>query len=170
MKATFIRGLGLALTAGLFVFAGAKADLHQSHYFSLAGSWRLNQADSHYPGGYLRLQNETLEVARDDGTILQYTDSGLAPDGIVKSYSVKAYWGANSTLGSDGSEISLWHIGSREFRFIRRAPWDKYQIAAGRWRDEICKIAADGSRLTCVPEAGLQWWRLREVYDKIVGS
>jgi len=168
MKASIASAFGFSLIASLLVFAAAKAD-DDNVYVSFAGDWRLNEAESHYPGGFRRLHDEIIHVQRDDGRVVQYVDSGVLPDGTPSAYGFHSAWNAGPGLASDGSLIAFRHLGPHEFVFRRIYPLDESPInRAGSRRVEYCRYSADGNRLTCEPETEpTRWGVFREVYDRI---
>jgi hypothetical protein len=148
-----------SLIAGLLIFAPENAD-GQSRYFSLAGKWRLNEGESHFPAGLKkRWHNVILNVERDDGRILQYTSSGTQADGTPRSYHLDSNWASVLRQASDGSQFTFTHHGSREFEFNR-------VLAAEDegGRDAICRFSADGAHFTCEWEC--RYGAVREVYDR----
>ena len=51
------------------------------HYMSSAGEWTLNVAETKYPPGFPVIKDHVMQVTKDDGKVLQYTDNFRMGDG-----------------------------------------------------------------------------------------
>jgi hypothetical protein len=74
-----IMKLGTAACAAVIALSGGLA--HAKPYVSSEGEWTLNVAESKYPPAMPVIKDHVMQVTKDDGKTLQYTDNFIIGDG-----------------------------------------------------------------------------------------
>lgn len=155
MRVAISAFIGSAL---LFGAAGAGA----ADYASWQGHWIWNKTESHYPPGFPEIQSHTMDVTRDDGNLLQYTDSfTIGANGPTTVTFDGAYDGKMHKM-SDGQLMAFRHVGKDGYQ-------DHWTSAQGTVGSDRCTFSNDARKLTChgqfTPPKG-QTVRFVEVFDK----
>jgi hypothetical protein len=70
---------GVAACAAIFALSGGLAQAKP--YISSEGEWTLNVAESKYPPAMPVIKEHVMQVTKDDGKVLQYTDNFIIGDG-----------------------------------------------------------------------------------------
>jgi hypothetical protein len=70
---------GVAACAVAVALSGGVAQA--KHYMSSAGEWTLNVDETKYPPGFPVIKDHVMQVTKDDGKVLQYTDNFRMGDG-----------------------------------------------------------------------------------------
>jgi hypothetical protein len=129
-----------ALIAASFVMPGVA--VAETKFVSWQGLWRLNEAKSHYPSGYPVMHDHTIDVTKDDGNILQYTEAGTPDGGPKSTYSFDGAYDGKYYKAGAGQMTAFRHDATDIFH----DHWKSKEGAAGQ---DICSFSADGAHLTC---------------------
>ncbi len=68
-----------AMAVAMLALSGGIA--HAKTYASSQGEWTLNVAQTKYPPGFPVIKDHVMQVTKDDGKVLQYTDNFRMGDG-----------------------------------------------------------------------------------------
>jgi hypothetical protein len=110
-------------------------------YLSWEGKWALNTSTTHYPASIPVTAND-LDVTKDDGNILQYTDTVVVSGKSMNASFDGAYDNKPHDAGG-GATLTYRHISKTKFASVRLA-------ADGSVAERsTCKLSTDGKAYSC---------------------
>ena len=127
----------IAASCGLLIAGIASASAAAASY---EGEWVLNAAESHYPPGVPEIKDHHMTVAKDDGTILKYTDNFIIA-GQENHVSFDGTYGGKPSTTSNGQIMRVYHTKAG-FR-------DKWTAPNGASGTDVCDFSADGNTMKC---------------------
>ncbi len=101
-----------------------------------------------------RLHDDVLTVNWDNGKALQFSETGVLPDGQSRERTFNGVWNGLPVWSSDGEILAFRHLSPSVF--VRHTLHPK--------TDSECRISAGGDTLVC-DSLGLS--NTHEVYDRI---
>jgi hypothetical protein len=129
---------------------------------SWQGEWRLNVAESHYPPGFPPIHDHVMQVMKDDGKALQYTDNFAIGDQPTTHVSYDGAYDGKPYKTSDGQMMAFWHT--------KTGYRDRWTAANGTKGHDRCAYSADGNKMTCqgafLPPGAKKEVTFLEVWDK----
>jgi hypothetical protein len=153
------RKLARMTLAGTLAIAGLA---HGAALFPYEGEWTLNVAESKYPPGFPAIRDHHMQVTKDDGTILQYTDNFQVDDQPPVHVSYDGAYDGKPHKTSDGQMMAVFHT--------KTGYRDQYTAPNGAKGKDKCDFSADGMRMTCygefTPPDAKQPVKFLEIWDK----
>ena len=155
-----IRMIVIAAAAAL-VAAPAMA---AGKYVSLEGKWSLNLDKTHYPDGFPKITKNDMNVTKDDGKALEFTED-LTMDGKDITATWKGAYDGKFYPTSDGQQLAWHHVS-------KMAGGDERKNAQGVTTGKsTCAVSKDEKRLTCHIQAfspnNPKPVKFTEVFDKV---
>jgi len=146
----------VALASFLGITGAALADP------SYVGEWVLNVQESKYPPGFPTITNHHMEVTKDDGTHIAYTDNFTVGNNPPAHSSFDGAYDGKPYKTSDGQMMAYFHTPTG-YR-------DEYTSPNGTKGKDACDFSADKKRMTChgefTPPGATQPVTFLEVWDK----
>lgn len=151
----------LLIGAALASINGAAA---ASKYVSLEGKWSLNVKETHYPAGFPSITKNDMNVTKDDGKVLQFTEN-LTMDGKDITATWDGAYDGKMRPTSDGQQLAWHHVSARTAGDERK---NADGVTTGK---SACSVSADGARLTCRIQAfspkSPKPIKFTEIFDKV---
>jgi hypothetical protein len=126
------------------------------------GEWTLNVAESKYPPGFPEIKDHHMQVTKDDGTHLAYTDNFTIGDQPPSHVSYDGAYDGKPYKTSDGQMMAYFKT--------KTGYRDQYTAPNGTKGKDKCDFSADGKRMTChgqfTPPGAKQPVTFLEVWDK----
>lgn len=96
--------LGAASCAVICLLAsGAQA----AKYVSSEGEWTLNVKETKYPAGFPNIHNHVMQVTKDDGKTLQYTDNFAIGDGPMQHVTLDGAFDGKPHKMTNGQDMMV---------------------------------------------------------------
>lgn len=127
------------IMAATLLLAGAPA--HTADFASWQGLWRINYDRSYYPPSFPALGDHIIAVTRDDGIVLQYTET-VRPGGKDFAYSFDGKWDGSFYEASNHTKLSFAHVAPNEF-------FDRRDFGDGVGGEDRCSFSANRKTVTC---------------------
>ena len=147
---------GIVLAGMIAAAGGAYADPFY------VGEWTLNVAESKYPPGFPNIHDHHMQVTKDDGTHVAYTDNFTVGDQPPAHSSYDGAYDGKPYKTSDGQMMAYFHTATG-YR-------DEYTAPNGTKGKDACDFSADKKRMTChgqfTPPGAAQPVTFLEVWDK----
>lgn len=135
-----------------------------SQYVSLEGKWSLNLNETHYPPGFPSITKNDMNVTKDDGKILQFTEN-LTMDGKDVTSTWDGAYDGKMRPTSDGQQLAWHHVSARTAGDERK---NAEGVTTGK---SACAISADGAHMTCHIQAfsskNPKPIKFVEIFDKV---
>lgn len=153
-----------AIIAGLILASTAIAPTRaaETKYFSWQGQWRISDEGTQYPAGFPTIKDHVTTVAKDDGKILQYTDS-MTIAGQPFSSSYDGTFDGKPSKTSDGHMMWYKHVSANTYV-------DHWTDDKGTVGQDRCTFTPDGAHMNCTgsttPKGGKKV-SYKERWDKI---
>jgi hypothetical protein len=129
--------------------------------YAYEGEWTLNVEKSKYPPGFPEIKDHHMQVTKDDGASLQYTDNFTIGDQATHVSYDGAYDGKPYKT-SDGQMMAYFHT--------KTGYRDQYTAPNGTKGKDSCSFSADGKVMTChgqfTPPNAKEPVKFLEVWDK----
>jgi hypothetical protein len=109
-------------------------------YVSSEGQWHLDLAATHYPAGFDITSND-MNVTKDDGTILQFTETVTFAGKPLTTIFDGAYDGKPHDIGN-GQTLTFRHVSAGTYGIVRHTNGAVAERTS-------CTISADTKTLTC---------------------
>jgi hypothetical protein len=126
------------------------------------GDWKLNTTESKYPPGFPQIHDHVLNVTKDDGKTLQYTDNFAVGDMPPTHVSFDGAYDGKPYKTSDGQMMAYFHT--------KTGYRDQYTAPNGTKGKDKCDFSADGKTMTChgqfTPPGAKTPVKFLEVWDK----
>ncbi len=149
------------LAAGLALLQPAASFAATPHYVSWEGTWHLNKTETRYPAGVMVTDND-LVVTRDDGKILQYSETVTSAGQTTTQTFDAAYDGKPHDVGN-GETMIFKHISATSYSAVRH---DKHGFVLER---SVFVFSHHGRKLTChvwAEQPGGKPLKFDEIFDK----
>jgi len=141
MRKTVILKYGLVAAMLAFAAAAAPAEA-KSKYLSWQGQWALDTAKTHYPTGFPKITRNDMNVTKDDGKILQFTDT-LTMDGKDVTATFDGAFDGKFHPAGDGQEVAYHRVSNKTIGGVRK------NAAGFTTENSACTIADDESKTVC---------------------
>ncbi len=129
----------LIIAAAMLATTSAQAG---SKYMSWQGKWSLDTAKTHYPATFPKITKNDMNVTKDDGKILQFTDT-LTMDGKDVTQSFDGAYDGKFRPTPDGMQVAYHRASPKTVAGIRKAA-DGFIV-----EHSACTFADDGETMTC---------------------
>ncbi|HLG87329.1 MAG TPA: hypothetical protein VKZ79_09050 [Alphaproteobacteria bacterium] len=155
-----IRSIVVASAAALL----AAPALAGGKYVSLEGKWSLNLDKTHYPQGFPKITKNDMNVTKDDGKSLEFTED-LTMDGKDITSSWKGAYDGKFYPTSDGQQLAWHHVS-------KMAAGDERKNGEGDMTGKsTCSVSKDEKTLTCQIQSfspkNPKPVKFTEVFDKV---
>ena len=151
----------IVVATAVFVAAPALAD---AKYVSLEGKWSLDLAKTHYPDGFPKITKNDMNVTKDDGKALEFTED-LTMDGKDITSSWKGAYDGKFYPTSDGQQLAWHHVSKMTGGDERK---NAEGVTTGK---SACTVSKDEKTLTCHIQAfspkSPKPAKFTEVFDKV---
>ena len=97
--------IGAAALVAAFGLSGGFAQAKD--YVSSEGEWTLNVQDSHYPASMPVIKDHVMQVTKDDGKILQYTDNFVIGDGPATHVTLDGAFDGKPHKMTNGQDMTV---------------------------------------------------------------
>ena len=152
----------LALTAAVVSSLALIAGAANAATASYQGEWTLNVAESKYPPGFPPIRDHHMDVTKDDGKVLEYTDNFTIGNQPPTHVSFSGAYDGKPYKTSDGQIMVLFQTPTG-YR-------DEYTALNGTRGKDNCDFSENGMRMTChsqfTPPGGKPPVTFVEVWDK----
>ena len=133
-------------------------------YDSWQGKWALNLAESHYPATFPKITRNDITVTKDDGKVLQFTET-VTMDGKDVTGGYDGAYDGKMRPTSDGQQLAFHHVSAKTIG-------DERKNAAGVTTGKsACTFSDDGKKLTChittFMKPGEKPLKFVEVFDRV---
>lgn len=137
MMRVFLPALTLGILLSTASFAQAKTE-----YVSQAGKWNLDIKESKHASGDPIAAGSIIEVTKDDGKALQFTQSLTSDKGEKLSLTFDGVYGGKQYQMHNGSTMTFKHVSATVYQDAGK------RLDGASWK-ETCSFSADHTKLTC---------------------
>jgi hypothetical protein len=96
---------GAAACAAALLLSGGIAHAKGKGYVSSEGEWTLNVAQTHYPAMMPVIKDHVMQVKKDDGKVIQYTDNFRMGDGPMTHVSLDGTFDGKPHKMTNGQDM-----------------------------------------------------------------
>lgn len=96
--------LGAAACAAICLLAGGA---QAAKYVSSEGEWTLNVKETKYPAGFPNIHDHVMQVTKDDGKVLRYTDNFAIGDGPMQHVTLDGTFDGTSHKMTNGQDMMV---------------------------------------------------------------
>lgn len=130
---------GLVAAAATFVLSTGIAQAKD--YVSSEGEWTLNVAESKYPAAMPVIKDHVMQVTKDDGKTLQYTDNFVIGDGPATHVTLDGAFDGKPHKMTNGQDMTV-TLSKHGYR-------DRWSAPNGTSGYDNCDYSKNVTLMTC---------------------